>query len=76
MIPGQELLSGFAVSPALSPRAMLMHYGRTHFAHGMSAMLDGEVHDPLVVPVTSAGWLRDEPLVCEWLEAMQVIAAA
>ena len=34
VIPGQELLSGFAVSPALSPRAMLMHYGRTHLARG------------------------------------------
>jgi Surface antigen variable number repeat len=64
VIPGQELLSGFAVSPALSPRAMLMHYGRTHLAHGMSAMLDGEGHDPLAVPVTSAGRLQDEPLVC------------
>ena len=64
VIPGQELLSGFAVSPALSPRAMLMHYGRTHLAHGISAMLDGEVHDPLAVPVTSAGPLEAEPLVC------------
>ena len=43
VIPGQELLSGFAVSPALSPRAMLMHYGRTHLAHRIGAMLDGEV---------------------------------
>ena len=42
VIPGQELISGFAVSPALSPRAMLMHYGRTHLAHGIGAMLDGE----------------------------------
>ena len=64
VIPGQQLLSGFAVSPALSARAMLMHYGRTHLAHGISAMLDGEVHDPLAVPVTSAGRLQDEPLVC------------
>ncbi len=64
VIPGQELLSGFAVSPALSPRAMLMHYGGTHLAHGISAMLDGEVHDPLAVTVTSAGRPRDEPLVC------------
>jgi hypothetical protein len=64
VIPGQQLLSGFAVSPALSARAMLMHYGRTHLAHGISAMLDGEVHDPLTVPVTSAGQLQDEPLVC------------
>jgi hypothetical protein len=64
VIPGQELLSGFAVSPVLSPRAMVMHYGRTHLAHAISAMLDGEVRDPLAVPVTSAGRLQDEPLVC------------
>jgi hypothetical protein len=64
LIPGQQLLSGFAVSPAISARAMLMHYGRTHLAHGISAMLDGELHDPLTVPVTSAGRLQDEPLVC------------
>jgi hypothetical protein len=64
VIPGQALLSGFAVSPALSPRAMLMHYGRSHLAHGISAMLDGEVLDPLAVPVISAGRLQDEPLVC------------
>ena len=64
VIPGQELLSGFAVSPALSPRAMLMHYGRTHLARGIGAMLDGEMIDPLAVPVTSAGPLEAEPLVC------------
>jgi hypothetical protein len=64
VIPGQQLLSGFAVSPALSARAMLLHYGRTHLAHGISAMLEGEVQDPLAVPVTSAGRLQDEPLVC------------
>ena len=64
VIPGQELLSGFAVSPALSPRAMLMHYGRTHLAHGIGAMLEGQAGDPLTVPVTSAGRLEDEPLVC------------
>ena len=72
VIPGQQLLSGFAVSPALSPRAMLMHYGRTHLAHGISAMLDGEAQDPLVVPITSAGrpalsaveGQQDKPLVC------------
>ena len=64
VIPGQELLSGFAVSPALSPRAMLMHYGRTHLAHGIGARLEGQARDPLTVPVTSAGRLEDEPLVC------------
>jgi len=64
VIPGQELLSGFALSPALSPRAMLMHYGRTHLAHGLGAILDGEGIEPLAVPVTSAGPLGAEPLIC------------
>ena len=64
VIPGQELLSGFAVSPALSPRAMLMHYGRTHLARGTGTMLDGERIDPLPVPVTLAGPLEAEPLIC------------
>jgi len=64
VIPGQELLSGFAVSPALSPRAMLMHYGRMHLADLINTMLDGEWIDPLAVSVTSAGPLEAEPLIC------------
>ena len=64
VIPGQELLSGFAVSPALSPLAMLMHYGRMHLAHGIGTMLGGEWIDPLAVPVTLAGPLEAEPLIC------------
>jgi len=64
VIPGQEWLSGFAVSPVLSPRAMLMHYGRTHLAHGIGTMLTGEWIDPLAVPVTSAGLPAAEPLIC------------
>jgi len=64
VVPGQELFSGFAVSPALSPRAMLMHYGRTHLAHRVGNLLDVEWNDPLTVPVTSAGALEAEPLVC------------
>jgi len=64
VIPGQELLSGFAVSPALSPRAMLMHYGRTHLARGTGTMLDGERIDRLAVPVTLPGPLEAEPLIC------------
>jgi hypothetical protein len=47
----------------MSARAMLMHDGRTHLAHGISAMLDDEVHDPLTVPVTSTGRLQNEPPV-------------
>ena len=64
VIPGQEMLSGFALSPALSPRAMLMHYGRTHLAHGIGSVLDGKWNDPLAVPITSAGPLKAEPLIC------------
>ena len=58
------MLSGFAVSPALSRRAMLMHYGRTHLVRGIGTMLDGEWIDPLAVPVASAGPLEADPLIC------------
>ena len=64
VMPGQEWLSGFAISPALSPRGMLTHYGRAHLAHGIGAMLDVEMPDALAVPVTSEGRLKDEPLIC------------
>ena len=64
LIPRQPLLSGFAVSPALSSRAMVLHYGRTQLAAGIGAMLDTEMHGPLVIPVTSAVQVQDEPLVC------------
>jgi hypothetical protein len=63
VIPGQELLSGFAISPALSPRAMLGHYGLTHLTHHIVAILDGPADDSLAVPVTSAG-AEAEPIIC------------
>ena len=63
VIPGQELLSGFAISPALSPRAMLMHYGRAHLVYRIGHHLDVEWNDPLTVPVTSTG-RQAEPLIC------------
>jgi hypothetical protein len=65
VIPGQQLLSGFAVSPALSPGEMLMHYGRTHVAHGLGTLLDAEGIEPLAVPVRSVGPLEAKPLICE-----------
>ena len=64
IVPGQELLSGFSIARGLSPRAMLMNYGTTHAAHGVGALLDYEVDNPMAVPIVSAGQLRDEPLVC------------
>ena len=65
VIPGQDWLSGFAISPALSPRAMLTHYGRTHLAHAIGATLNRDLPETLALPITSAGHLEDEPLVCK-----------
>jgi hypothetical protein len=64
VLAGQELISGFAISPALSPRGMLTHYGRSHLVHAIGRMLDGEIDDPLVVPIVSEGRVAAEPLVC------------
>ena len=64
VIPGQELLSGFAISPVKSKRAMVLHYGSTHLARGIGALLDADVDEPLAVPVLSAGQPKDEPLIC------------
>ena len=82
VIPGQEWLSGFAISPALSPRGMLMHYGRTHVAHGIGGWLQVELDDALALPVVSEGRLKDEPLICRppaprllWLRRGAAVAA-
>lgn len=61
VIPGQQWLSGFAISPAMSPRAMAGHYGATHLASGIGAWLDEESREPLVVPVTGES---GQVLVC------------
>ena len=81
VIPGQQLFSGFVVSPWLSWRAMVLHYGRSHLAANIGAMFDSEVHGPLVIPVTSDGHLQDEPLVCvppkprlSWLRSSASVA--
>src|SRR5688572_16910434 len=64
ILPGQELFSGFAISPAMPPRAMLMHYGRTHLAHAIGGKLAGEEIEPMAVPIRSAGQLEDDLLIC------------
>lgn len=64
VLAGQEWLSGFAISPALSPRGMLTHYGRTHLAHAIGAKLEVNALPTFAVPVTSGGRLEDEPLLC------------
>jgi hypothetical protein len=64
VIPGQEWLSGFAISPATSPRAMAMHYGATHLGRGVSALLDDEAREPLVVPAIGGMPSGGQVLVC------------
>jgi hypothetical protein len=63
-IPGQALLSGFAISPSLSPQEMLTRYARTHLARGIHAALDDARADALAVPVTAHGRPGSELLVC------------
>jgi hypothetical protein len=82
LVPGQELLSGFAISPALSPEEMLMHYGRSHLAPGIGTLLEGHRSDPLTVPVGSVTTPAGEPIVCVpptprlwWLRRGAAIAA-
>jgi hypothetical protein len=81
LLPGQELLSGFAVAPSLSPRAALTHYGRTHLARVVTGLLDVEKADALAVPVTSGAHPDRDVLVCDppkprwwWLRRSGVMA--
>jgi hypothetical protein len=63
-LPGQTLLSGFAISPSLSPSAMVMRYGRTHLARGMHAALNDGRRDALTLPVAAEGQAAGDVLVC------------
>jgi hypothetical protein len=81
LVPGQELLSGFAISPALSPEEMLWHYGSSHIGPRIGTLLEGHRNDPLTVPVTSVS-TQPEPIVCVpptprlwWLRRGAAIAA-
>jgi hypothetical protein len=64
-LPGQGLLSGFAVSPRLSPWTTVAHYGRTHLGRGLHALLDDESKQTLAVPIVGEGRPAGEFLVCE-----------
>jgi hypothetical protein len=65
ILPGQEWLSGFAISPNRSPRSMLLHYGRTHAARAIDTLLDAGGPEPLVVPVKSSNQSDSAPLICK-----------
>ena len=64
-LPGQGLLSGFAVSAQLSPWTTVAHYGRTHLRRGLHARLDDQSKQTLAVPIVGAGRTEGEFLVCE-----------
>jgi hypothetical protein len=53
-LPGQALLSGFALSPQLSPPRLLAGYGLTHLDRVAQAALIGEPRDSsaLLIPIT------------------------
>lgn len=79
LVPGQEWLSGFAVSSP--PRAILTHYGRTHGARYVHRLLDVRESDVLAVPV-APGAVPDHVVVCTsppprwwWLRRGGAIAA-
>ena len=64
-LPGQGWLSGFAVSPQLSPWTTVTHYGRTHVRRGVHALLDDPSKQTLAVPMVGAGRPAGEFFVCE-----------
>ena len=60
-LPGQGWLSGFAVSPQLSPRATIAHYGRTQLSRILSSSLERDPPGDLGVctsPKPKLWWLR------------------
>jgi hypothetical protein len=64
-MPGQEWLSGFAWSPALSVRTTVAYYGRAHLGRGVRAVLEDQTRDTLAVPVVGSGRPAGEFLVCQ-----------
>jgi hypothetical protein len=83
LIPGQEWLSGFAISPSLSPRAMADDYARRHALYAISGALDHEVDEPFSVDIESATGSAPAALTCKppkprlwWLRmaARQIVA--
>jgi hypothetical protein len=63
-LPGQGLLSGFALSPQLDARSTIAHYGRTHVSRLLHATLGETTTESLAVPITGESRLSGELLVC------------
>jgi hypothetical protein len=63
-LPGQGLLSGFALSPQLNARSTLAHYGRTQLSRLVRVPLDEAPAESMVVPVTGNSQAPGEFVVC------------
>jgi hypothetical protein len=63
-LSGQEWLSGFAVSPALSVRTTVASYGRAQLARGVRAVLLVPSREMLAVPVVGSNRETGEFLAC------------
>jgi hypothetical protein len=63
-LPGQGWLSGFAVSPQLSPRATIGYYGRTQVSRLVRDSLHETPMESLAVPITGSSPASGELLVC------------
>ena len=63
-LPGQGLLSGFALSPQLSARSTIGYYGRTQLSRLVHATLGETSTESLAVPITGSGRASGELLVC------------
>jgi hypothetical protein len=64
-LPGQEWLSGFALSPALSGRTTASSYARAQLGRGLRAVLQGESRQTFAVAVAGSGRPPGEFLVCQ-----------
>jgi hypothetical protein len=65
LLPGQEWLSGFALSPALSVRTTVAYYERAQLGRGVRAVLEDQTRHTLAVPVVGSGRPAGEFLVCQ-----------
>jgi hypothetical protein len=64
-LPGQQWLSGFAVSPELSVRETVASFGRAQLGRGVRAVLQDQSRETLAVPVVGSGRPAGEFLVCQ-----------
>jgi len=64
-LPGQEWLSGFAVSPALSVRSTVASYARAQLGRSVRAVVQVQSREMLAVPVVGSKRPAGEFLMCQ-----------